>query len=217
MTEQQEDLINAETAGTLDGLFYERLRRSPDLVAYLDFDKARHEWRETSWREVAGQVARWRAALAEEGFDAGDRTAIRLRNGLDWVYFDLAVLAEGLVSVPLYTEDRPDNVAYCLADAAVRLLLVQNLAQWKKLEPALEGNETLQRVLILESPADADRASAALQADQRLRATQVGYQAQPGERGREFRWRKGSCAVRAERSRRADWQWEARGCRSRPA
>ena len=57
----------------------------------------------------------------------------RLRNGLDWVYFDLAVLAEGLVSVPLYTEDRPDNVAYIIEDAAVSLLLVQSLAQWNKL------------------------------------------------------------------------------------
>jgi len=168
MSDLQEDLINVETAGTLDGLFYERVRRSPDTTAYEVFDQAARAWRDLSWRDVAGQVARWRAALQTEAFETGERAAIRLRNGVDWVYFDQAVLGEGLVSVPLYTEDRPDNIAYILEDAAVRLLLLQNITQWNKLEPALEGNETLSRVLILEAPKKAsDRAAA--EADERLR------------------------------------------------
>jgi len=123
MSDWQEDLITAEAAGTLDGLFRERVRRTPDLTAYLDFDKSTRRWVETSWREVAGRVARWRAALATENLEPGERAAVRLRNSIGWVYFDQAVLGEGLVSVPLYTEDRPDNVAYILKDAAVRLLL----------------------------------------------------------------------------------------------
>ncbi len=170
MSELQEDLINVETAGTLDGLFYERVRRSPDNAAYEYFDKAAHAWRDISWREVGNQVARWRAALQAEDLEPGERAAIRLRNGVDWVCFDQAVLGEGLVSVPLYTEDRPDNIAYILADAAVRVLLLQNLAQWNKLVPALEGNETLKRVLILESPKKSGAEKAAATAnDERLR------------------------------------------------
>ncbi len=101
--------------------------------------------------------------------DDGDRAAISLRNGLDWVYFDQAVLAEGLVSVPLYTEDRPDNVSYIIEDAAVSLLLVQSLAQWNKLAAALQDNESLQRVLVLEKPKDPAKLSAALEQDERLR------------------------------------------------
>ena len=168
MVDWQEDLITVETAGTLGGLFAERVRRSPDALAYRNFDKSDEGWRNFSWRDVAGRVARWRSALAGEGFDAGDRVAIRLRNSLDWVCFDQAALGEGLVTVPLYTEDRPDNIAYILDDAAVSLLLVQSLPQWKKLEPALADNTVLQRVLILDSVA-ADEREAALAADERLR------------------------------------------------
>ena len=169
MDARQEDLINVDVAGTLDGLFYERVRRSPELTAYRDFDPRARDWRDTNWREVARRVARWRRAIAAEGLTTGERAAVRLRNGLDWVYFDLAVLAEGLVTVPLYTEDRPDNVAYILEDAAVRLLLVQNLGQWNKLSPALGDNTTLQRVLILQSPREDEQKNQALAADERVR------------------------------------------------
>jgi long-chain acyl-CoA synthetase len=169
MSDFHEDLINVETAGTLDGLFHERVRRSPDAVAYEVFDKQARAWRDLSWRDVASQVARWQTALKAESLEPGERAAIRLRNSVEWVYFDLAVLGEGLVSVPLYTEDRPDNVAYILADAAVRLLLLQNLAQWRKLASALHGNETLSRVLILESPKNTADKTAALADDERLR------------------------------------------------
>jgi len=169
MNEWQEDLITAEAAGTLDGLFHQRVRRSPDRVAYQCFDPATRGWVEISWRDVARQVARWRAAVAGEHPEPGDRVAIRLRNSLEWVFFDQAVMAEGLVTVPLYIEDRPDNVAYILQDAAVTLLLTQNLAQWRKLAPALRGNQILRRVLILDTPSDQADKRAALQDDERLR------------------------------------------------
>lgn len=168
MTDWQEDLITVEAAGTLDGLFAERVHRSPDTLAYRNFDKIDKCWRDFTWRDVARYVARWRAALASEGFESGERVAIRLRNSLDWVCFDQAALGEGLVTVPLYTEDRPDNIAYILHDAAVSLLLVQSLSQWKKLGPALAGNTTLQRVLIMDST-DTDARESALAADERLR------------------------------------------------
>ena len=173
MIDWQEDLITVETAGTLDGLFIERVRRSPDSLAYRDFDKATRGWRDYTWQDVSRCVARWRAALASEGLDAGDRVAIRLRNGLEWVCFDQAAMGEGLVTVPLYTEDRPDNVAYILDDAAVSLLLVQTLPQWKKLEPSLEDNTDLQRVLVLDAPESAETRESALANDERLRSPRL--------------------------------------------
>ncbi len=168
MSDWQEDLIGVEAAGTVDGLFRERVRRSPERVAYRAFDREQQCWVDHSWEDTARSVGRWRAALRAEGFADGDRVAIRLRNGVEWVWFDQAAHAEGLVTVPLYTEDRPDNVAYVIADAAVRALLVLNLAQWEKVAPALAGTDSLERVLILEA-CEHHRKSQALAADERLR------------------------------------------------
>ncbi len=152
MTLMTEDIISTENAGTLDGLLYQRIQRTPDITAYRSFDPEARIWRDTSWREVGSEVARWRKALAAEELLPGERVAVHLRNSKEWVFFDQAALGSGLVTVPLYTDDRPDNVAYIMTDSAVKVLLVQDVGQWKRLAPALAGQEDLQRVLILNPP-----------------------------------------------------------------
>ncbi len=169
MGEWQEDLISAERAGTLDGLFFERVRHSPQAVAYRYHDRRTDAWVELDWADMGHRVARWSAALAAEGLDPGDRVALRLRNGVEWVTFDQAAMNQGLVTVPLYVDDRPDNIDYILEDSATRLLLVQNVNQWKKLVPALRDNGALQRVLVLEAPASEQDRQALLAGDERLR------------------------------------------------
>jgi long-chain acyl-CoA synthetase len=147
-----EDIISTENAGTLDGLLYQRIQRTPDITAYRSFDPEARIWRDTSWSEVGSEVARWRTALAAEGLLPGDRVAVHLRNSKEWVFFDQAALACGLVTVPLYTDDRPDNAAYIMTNSAVKVVLVQDVGHWKRLAPAIAGQEDLQRVLILNPP-----------------------------------------------------------------
>ena len=170
MTSVTEDIISTEIAGTLDGLMVERVRRTPENTAYCSFDADSKAWRDTCWREVGEQISRWQAALAAENLLPGDRVAVHLRNSKEWVFFDQAALACGLVTVPLYTDDRPDNIAYIMTDAAVKVLLVQDAAVWRRLGPALAGQEDLQRVLILSSALGSSTASpAGLLADERVR------------------------------------------------
>jgi len=170
MTPITEDIISTEIAGTLDGLMVQRVRRTPDNTAYRSFDADSKTWCDTSWREVGEQISRWQAALAAENLLPGDRVAVHLRNSKEWVFFDQAALACGLVIVPLYTDDRPDNIAYIMTDSAVKVLLVQDAAAWKRLGPALAGQEDLQRVLILSSALNSAAASPAeVLADERVR------------------------------------------------
>ena len=136
----QQDVITPEQAGTLHGLFVERARRSPDKVAYRYFQQNVRTtfgpapvWRDMTWREMLGEVARWQAALAGLGLRRGDRAAIMLRNCPQWVMFDQAAMSLGLVVVPLYTVDRPDNIAYLINDADVKVLLFENAEQWQAL------------------------------------------------------------------------------------
>jgi long-chain acyl-CoA synthetase len=131
MQAQQQDVITPEQAGTLHGLFVERARRTPDKVAYRYFEQ--NAWRDIVWREVQVEVARWQAALAELNLQRGDRVAIMLRNCPQWMMFDQAAMSLGLVVVPLYTVDRPDNIAYIINDAGVKVLLFENGEQWKAL------------------------------------------------------------------------------------
>ena len=110
------DIITPEAAGTLGGLFRERVRRTPDGCAYRRFDHQGNCCDCTSWAETASLAARWQEALRKEGLQPGDRVAVMLKNSLEWVLFDLAALGLGLVTVPLYVNDRPDNFALIIEE-----------------------------------------------------------------------------------------------------
>jgi long-chain acyl-CoA synthetase len=131
--EQQADVIPVEAAITLDGLFRERVKRTPDLAAYRYYDEAAGTWREHTWAHMSAEVGRWQAALERDGLKTGDRVAIWLRNAPEWVMCDIAALGLGLVVVPLYVQDRPDNLAYILNNAGCRMLLLEGAEQWAAL------------------------------------------------------------------------------------
>ncbi|MDH5426286.1 MAG: AMP-binding protein, partial [Gammaproteobacteria bacterium] len=126
-----QDAITPEVAGTIPALFRERLKRSPDKIAYQQYNFANKRWESSSWNEIATEVARWQAALEKENLQPGERVALMLKNSRDWVVFDQAALGMGLVTVPLYVDDRPDNVAYIINNSNVKVLLVQDTQQWK--------------------------------------------------------------------------------------
>jgi long-chain acyl-CoA synthetase len=141
-------LIPPDQISTLSDLFYERVRRSPQSPAYRHFDPADGQWRELSWEQVAAEVGRWRAGLRREGFAPGERIAVMLPNGVEWVCADQAALSLGLVVVPLFVNDRPDSVAYILRETGARLLLVDDADQWETLRPAVAGLDHLARIVV---------------------------------------------------------------------
>ncbi len=155
MSQAMDHVISPETAGTLDGLLRERVKRTPDAVAYRDYNAQHANWREYTWAQINHQVARWQAALEKDGLKAGDRVAVMLRNSPEWVIFDQAALGLGLVVVPLYTQDRPDNVAYILNDSGCKVLLFGTTEQWRTFDEVRGQLGGLTRILTVE-PLGAD-------------------------------------------------------------
>ncbi|WP_218131706.1 AMP-dependent synthetase/ligase [Nitrosospira multiformis] len=145
------DIISCGEAQTLAGLFSIRIKRTPQAIAYRQFDVESGEWREYNWQEMGTRVGRWKRALMRENFEAGDRVAILLRNSIEWVCFDQAALAVGLVVVPLYPSDAPDNIAYILEDSGSRLLLVGTQKRWETLASRCK-DAGLGKILCVEHP-----------------------------------------------------------------
>lgn len=139
--------ITAAEAASLPGLLRCRAERTPDLPAYHQY--AQGQWIVWTWRQIDQEVCRWRQALAAEGLETGDRVAILLANSVEWVCFEQAALGLGLVVVPFYTWDNPENLAYLLHDSGTRLLLIGTIEQWQRLAPWAERFPNLQRVLCL--------------------------------------------------------------------
>lgn len=149
------DIIPPEQARTLAGLLRERVRRSPDAVAYRQFNPQTRQWEDLCWGELGRMVARWQAALAREGLERGDRVAVMLRNCREWVMFDQAALGMGLVVIPLYTDDRPENVAYILQNAGARLLLIGGEDHWERIAQVRDQLGFLVRIVCVSPLPDA--------------------------------------------------------------
>ena len=144
--------FHPDSLSTLCGLFRARVAATPDQVAYRQFDETRDTWVSFTWAQVAAEVARWQAALVKEGLVPGDRVALMLKNSVEWVVFDQAALALGLVTVPLYLDDRPESAAYILNHSGAKLLLVEGKFQHKKLAEIAGSATTLQHIVSLTAP-----------------------------------------------------------------
>ena len=141
------DVIAPTQAASLPALFLERVRRTPTACAYRRFDRNDRCCTVTTWQEVMELAGRWQAALRRDGFEPGERVAVMLRNSLEWAAFDLAALGLGLVTVPLFVNDRPDNFAYIIESTDARLLLIDGIEHWQRITAVHQRLGSLRRIV----------------------------------------------------------------------
>lgn len=149
------DFIPGAEAGCLAGLLRSRAARTPEAIAYRQYDAATDTWGSYSWARIEKEVALWRGALSKANLDAGDRVALMLGNSVEWVLFEQAALSLGLVVVPVYSQDNPGNAAFILGDSNSRVLLVGEKEKWHALAGHRELCPDLETVIALDQAPDA--------------------------------------------------------------
>ncbi|MDH5546835.1 MAG: long-chain fatty acid--CoA ligase [Gammaproteobacteria bacterium] len=130
------DKISPESATNLHGLLLERAKRSTNSVAYKYFDSTDQCWKEYTWAQVVDIVTHWATALSQLQLNIGERVGVMLPNGPEWVFFEQAAARAGLVSVPLYPNDRPDNVSHIVNESEIRVLFFWGPLQWDTIRAA---------------------------------------------------------------------------------
>ncbi|RMH86558.1 AMP-dependent synthetase [Pseudomonas sp. AOB-7] len=90
-------------------------------------------WHDFTWRQVDEQARRLASALLALGCLPGERVALLAKNCAEWFISDLATQHAGLVSVPLYPLQAPEQIAYVLQHAGCKLILVGKLDEPDKL------------------------------------------------------------------------------------
>src|SRR5216684_7389264 len=111
-------------------------------------------------RELLVQVQLVRAHLRGAGLQPGDRCALLAPNSMRWIAFDVALMAEGLIVVPLYNRQSPAELAAMMKDSQPKLLLVSDTALADAATQAWTGDtsDAPRRVLfdeVLRQPASA--------------------------------------------------------------
>ncbi|PYU02004.1 MAG: hypothetical protein DMG38_01740 [Acidobacteria bacterium] len=107
--------------------------------------------------ELLEQVGKVRVFLRSSGILPGERCALLAPNSIRWVATDLAMMAEGVIVVPLYSRQSPDELSAMMKDCQPLLLFVSDaqlgeaLAQsWPEAPPRILLEQVLK-----ENPAKA--------------------------------------------------------------
>jgi long-chain acyl-CoA synthetase len=95
------------------------------------------EWRPTSWKEAARQVATLAASLKRMGLQRGDRVCLVSENRPEWLIADLGIMAAGCVTVPTYTTNTVRDHLHILENSGARAVIVSNQKLATNVAPAV--------------------------------------------------------------------------------
>jgi len=96
--------------------------------------RAADGWREVRWSEMETRVLETAAAFVDEGVRPGDRVAILSATRPEWVEIDLAILACGALTIPIYQSSLPGECGYIIANSESSVAVVENAKQRAKVD-----------------------------------------------------------------------------------
>ncbi|HEX9559175.1 MAG TPA: AMP-binding protein, partial [Reyranella sp.] len=116
---------------TFPKLLAERARTSPRRPAYRE--KEHGIWQTYDWADVAAEVGRLAAGLADLGFKRGDRLIVIGDNRPRLYWSMCAAQSLGGIPVPVYQDSVAAELAYVVEHAGARFALAENQEQVDKL------------------------------------------------------------------------------------
>ena len=153
--------LDSARVSDLAGLYRQRLCATPTAIACRYFDARQQLWCELSWLQLSARAQRYAAGLRQAGLKKGERVAIQIAPGPEWMAIDWAVQSLGLVTVGLFADDTPAGAAAQVLDSGARLLFTRDFAAWSQLA-AVQPLPDLRQVVV------SDRGGAE-RADRRLK------------------------------------------------
>jgi long-chain acyl-CoA synthetase len=159
---------------TLPRLFLDSCRSYPKPVRMTV--KRDGAWAKIATDEIETAVRRLSLGLQALGLGPGDRVAILSENRPEWIMADLAALAAGAVTVPIYTSLPPDQVGYLLRDSGAKAIVCSDLELWSKVEAVRGGLPALERIILVDGdpPAGTHALSDVVEMGRRLESEDPG-------------------------------------------
>ncbi|WP_374949249.1 AMP-dependent synthetase/ligase [Mucilaginibacter sp.] len=118
----------------------------PDTHTFLKH-KVKETWVEISYKEALEKIDAISAWFLEIGIQKGDRLALLIENGPDYIYYDQAVQQIGAVNASIYPTLTEAEVEYILNDSGAKTILVGNPFLLKKVLKVANSCKSLMRII----------------------------------------------------------------------
>ena len=96
--------------------------------------KVDKEYQDISYASLAERIKHFCLGLIELGLQKGDRVALLSENRPEWAITDLAILAGGGVTVPMFSTLTSAQVEYIVRDSGAKILCVSSERQLQKIK-----------------------------------------------------------------------------------
>jgi long-chain acyl-CoA synthetase len=139
------------SANSLGRMVLDSTERNRGTAIRFPRDGTWHEW---SFAEMGTAVRELARGLAALGLEPGDRVALLGETRPEWTLADAALLAAGLVVVPVYHTNSPEECRYVVDHSGARAIIVENAAQLAKIEQVRGELPGLEHIVSMEPAGD---------------------------------------------------------------
>jgi len=109
------------------------------------------EWTSRTYRQMWDWVTGLSLGLKDLGIGDGDAVSIIARTRPEWTVADLASLALGAVTCPIYPQSEPGQAAFVINNVKAKAIFVENAQQAAKIESIRAECPTLEHVIAIEA------------------------------------------------------------------
>ena len=135
---------------TIAGLIPRTVAEHGDSVAIRY--KRDGSWREVDYAELGEIVQEIGNGMIELGLQAGERICILGNTRPEWTYADMAATSAGLVVVPIYQTNSPEECLWVISDSEATAIVVEDQSQLEKIVAIKDQVPNLRTVIIMDPP-----------------------------------------------------------------
>ncbi len=116
--------------------------------------KSGDSWTEVTYREVGTIASEIGRGLIDLGIEAGQRVCILANTRPEWTYSDFGIVSAGLVAVPIYPTNSPEECEWVVGDSEAVAVICEDAGQVAKIAEVRDRLPDLEHVIVIDGPAD---------------------------------------------------------------
>ncbi|MDE3070909.1 MAG: AMP-binding protein, partial [Acidobacteriota bacterium] len=110
-------------------------------------------WHDVSFSELGATVQEVGLGLIELGIEQGERMSILAGTRPEWSFVDLAASSAGIVVVPIYHTNSPEECHWVIHDSGAVAVVCEDSAQLAKIEAVRDRLPNLRLAVLMDAPA----------------------------------------------------------------
>jgi long-chain acyl-CoA synthetase len=107
-------------------------------------------WESRTYRQTWDWITQLSLGLRDLGLGEGDAAAVMSRTRPEWAISDLAALATGAITAPIYPQSEPNQAAFILNNVKAKVIFVENAQQAAKIAGIRADVPTLEHVITMD-------------------------------------------------------------------